>query len=255
MIVFRYDHTFEGLLSAVFDAYSRKQFPDALCVEGEPLPLFCQEVHTVITGIEQSERVWQALERKLSAGALGCVTRCWLSDLPEAGILLFRYLCKTFNAPASIEMNFTDPDVLQVAQIAKKVAQECQRIKQFARFQKAADGTFFAAFELLYNALPLAVDHFRDRFADQSWLLYDLKRNYGYYYDRTSVTEITLEVDNPLLQSGHLMQEQMAQDEALFQELWRGYFHATAIRERTNPRKQRQDMPVRFWKFLTEKNG
>lgn len=29
MIVFRYDRTFEGLLTVVFDAYSRKSFPDA----------------------------------------------------------------------------------------------------------------------------------------------------------------------------------------------------------------------------------
>ncbi|MDE5650494.1 MAG: DUF4130 domain-containing protein, partial [Duncaniella sp.] len=29
----------------------------------------------------------------------------------------------------------------------------------------------------------------------------------------------------------------------------------TAIAERMNPRKQRQDMPVRFWKYLTEMNG
>ena len=26
--------------------------------------------------------------------------------------------------------------------------------------------------------------HLKDRFADQCWLLYDLKREYGYYYDR-----------------------------------------------------------------------
>ena len=28
MIVFRYDRTFEGLLTVVFDAYSRKSFPE-----------------------------------------------------------------------------------------------------------------------------------------------------------------------------------------------------------------------------------
>ena len=40
MTVFVYDKTFEGLLTAVFDAYSRRSFPDLLLAEGEPFPLF-----------------------------------------------------------------------------------------------------------------------------------------------------------------------------------------------------------------------
>ncbi len=30
MNIFLYDHTFEGLLTSVFEAYSRRTFPDAL---------------------------------------------------------------------------------------------------------------------------------------------------------------------------------------------------------------------------------
>ena len=35
MIIFVYDKTFEGLLTAVFDAYSRRTFPDLLVTEGD----------------------------------------------------------------------------------------------------------------------------------------------------------------------------------------------------------------------------
>jgi hypothetical protein len=45
----------------------------------------------------------------------------------------------------------------------------------------------------------------------------------------------------------------MAADEEMFQELWKGYFKAMTIKERINPRLQRQHMPKRFWKYLTEK--
>ena len=44
----------------------------------------------------------------------------------------------------------------------------------------------------------------------------------------------------------------LAADEQRFQDLWRTYFRSLTIRERLNPRKQRQDMPVRFWPHLTE---
>ena len=59
--------------------------------------------------------------------------------------------------------------------IWKRVDWERLRMFQFVRFQKAADGTFFAAFEPQHNALPLTIEHFKDRFADQKWLIYDMK--------------------------------------------------------------------------------
>lgn len=43
MTVFQYDSTFEGLLTALFDAYYRRTFPDLLLAEKEPLPLFTKK--------------------------------------------------------------------------------------------------------------------------------------------------------------------------------------------------------------------
>ena len=57
--VYIYDKTFDGLLTAVFDAYFRKTFPDALLSEGDALPLFCDELHTVVTDEEKAGRVWR----------------------------------------------------------------------------------------------------------------------------------------------------------------------------------------------------
>ena len=61
MIIYLFDNTFEGLLTSVFDAYSRRIFPDALLAEGEPLPLFYDESFTVISDEEKSGRVWRGL--------------------------------------------------------------------------------------------------------------------------------------------------------------------------------------------------
>ena len=126
---------------------------------------------------------------------------------------------------------------------------------QFVRFQKAADGTFFAAFEPQYNALPLTVHHFKDRFADQKWIIYDMKRRYGFYYDLQEVTTVSFDDDSreSHLITGMLDESLMDKDEKLFQQLWKTYFKAICIKERMNPRKHRQDMPVRYWKYLTEK--
>ena len=140
MFIFRYDKTFEGLLTAVFDAYSMKKFPDMLLAEEEPPPLFYDEIYTVVTDEERSNRVWNGLQKKLSASGLASLSTCWLSELPGIDMFLFRYMRKAVNAPRSIELNFGDPDVLEISKVWKKVNNERLRVMQFLRFQKAADG-------------------------------------------------------------------------------------------------------------------
>ncbi|GAB6013107.1 TIGR03915 family putative DNA repair protein [Viscerimonas tarda] len=253
MLVFRYDKTFDGLLTAVFDAYSRKCFPGKLIAGDDVAPLFTEEIYTVITQADKSQRVWAALEKKLSKTASGMLWAVWLSEQEESDSLLFRYICKTFNSKTSIEVNFNDPDVLLVSQLAKMVQKEAEYIRQFARFQKAADNMYFAPIAPKCNALPLSLEYFKDRFADQQWIVYDMKRNYGFFYDLKTVVEMTLSGEGSHLLTGKLDESRMAEDEKLFQELWKGYFKSMTIKERINPKLQRQHMPVRFWKYLTEK--
>lgn len=253
MVVFTYDKTFEGLLTSVFEAYDRKLFPDILLAENEPLPLFCDQSIHILTDEEKANRVWKGLQKRLSKAGLSVLTTDWLSELPEIDMLLFQYMRKAIDAPASIELDFGDPDVLKASQIGKKVSQERHRIVQFLRFQKAVDGTFFAAIEPMYNVLPIAISHFQDRFADQKWLIYDLKREYGYYYDLNSVTEVRFEKKGSHLLNGKLEIALMDQDEQLFQRLWREYFKSITIKERINPKLHRQNLPARFWKYLPEK--
>ncbi len=230
MNIFLYDKTFEGLLTSVFEAYSRRTFPDALLLEGEPLPLFYDEIFTVITDEEKSGRVWRGLQKKLSSAALACLAQCWLAEEPETPMLLFRYIRKAIDAPRSIETNFADPDVLEFSRMWKRVDWERIRLLQFVRFQKAADGTFFAAVEPEKNALPLVTGHFKDRFADQRWLIYDIRRAYGYYYDLKEVRQVTFGEDS---REGHLVtgmldESLMDGDEQLFQSLWKTYFNVSS---------------------------
>lgn len=253
MVIFIYDKTFEGLLTAVFDAYVRRTFPDLLLTEGEPLPLFYDEVVTIYTDPEKSDRVWKGLQKRISTLSLTGITMTWLSELPGTDLLLVRYIRKVIDAPHNIEMNFGDPDILEVSKIWKKVSTERHHIMQFLRFQKAADGTFFSAVSPLYNVLPLVIPYLTDRFADQKWLFYDLKREYGYYYDLEEVIEVRFEHKESHLVSGLLSDEIMDKDEKLFQQMWKEYFKSIAIKERLNPKVHRQHMPARFWKYMTEK--
>ena len=82
---------------------------------------------------------------------------------------------------------------------------------------------------------------------------FDLKREYGYYYDLKEATEVRFEEKEAHLLSGLLGEELMDVDEKLFQQMWKTYFKSIAIKERLNPKLHRQHMPARFWKYMPEK--
>lgn len=253
MTVFFYDKTFEGLLTAVFEAYSRRTFPDQLLQTGCLLPLFAEEVYTVYSQDEKASRVWTALEKKLSVYACRMIRAVWLSEDMDSDMLLFHYIRKTIDSPHSIETDFGDDVVMSVMKLAKCVYGEAEHIRQFVRFQKTADGIYYAPIAPKYNALPLAIDYFHSRFSDQEWVVFDTLRKYGYHYDLKQVEPFTFNEESPALLTGKLLPEQMAENEVMFQDFWKSYIRSLTIRERLNPKLQRQHMPVRFWKFLTEK--
>lgn len=260
MMVYVFDNTLDGLLTAVFDSFFLHQQPDYLLTEGEQLPLFADEPHRVMTDTEKAARVWKGLEKHLTAAGLRTITISWLSEDRALNQPLFNYICKVFHQPKgapSIENNASDEDVLNVRNTCRRVLHEQLRMKQFIRFQKAKDGTYLGVVSPDHNVLPLIIDHFQDRFNDQPWLIYDAKRHYGYYYDGTAdPIRITFEDESAVpfdLSNGKLNDEVLSDNDHLFQQLWRTYFKAICIKERMNPKKQLSDMPRRYWRYMTEK--
>ncbi len=257
MTVYVFDGTMDGLLSAVFDAFFLKEKPERLLTGGDVLPLFSERIYEVHTDSEKARRVWTGLEGKLPREALRMISTSQLSELPELWQPLFMLVCKVFRQGDKVVKNFADPDVLTVTQIARRVAHEAHRMMQFVRFQKAKDGTYLAVISPDHNVLPLIIKHFHDRFNDQPWLIYDAHRHYGYHYDGQSPPIcITFEDEDSVpfsLTDGKLSDDVLSSDDHLLQDLWRTYFKAICIRERLNPRKQLNDMPRRYWKYLTEK--
>ena len=258
MLVYTFDRTLDGLLTAVFDSFALHQQPDELVGEDEVLPMFCDEVHHVQTADEKAARVWTGLEKLLSKEALRIITISYYSEDNQLDTPLFKYICKIFVAKADISNNYADEDILFVRNTCRRVLHEQLRMKQFVRFQKTKDGTYLGVVAPDHNVLPLVIEHFRDRFNDQPWLLYDARRRFGYYYDSETITRITFENDDAIpfnLDNGKLNDDLLSADDQLLQNMWRTYFKAICIKERLNPRKQRSDMPRRYWKYITEKNG
>ncbi|MDR1340486.1 MAG: TIGR03915 family putative DNA repair protein [Prevotellaceae bacterium] len=253
MLYFIYDNTFEGLLTCVFEAFNRREFPQDI-VRKDILPPLFTDSFRVISDEAKSERVLNVLRKKISPSALRMLFVDFLSEMDGVEIVLFRYIRKAVTAEKSIEMNFADADVLELSKIYRKVVREEERVRQFVRFQKTADNIFFAVIEPVYNVLPLSANFFKTRYADQQWIVYDIKRKYGLFYDLNTVETVSFDSLDISRITGSINPGKLDESELAFRNLWKDYLKAITIRERTNLKLQRQYMPVRFWKYLTEKN-
>ncbi len=253
MVVFQYDKSFEGLLCAVFEAYDKKKYPESLISQEQIVPLLTREVFAIETQTEKFLRVLTLLKNKMSVMELNRLNAVWLSEIENSDFLLFQYIKYAIDSKFEHSANFGHPVVLEIHKIAKKVSKEVHAWQQFVRFQKSKDEIYFAPVHPVYNSLPLVIPHFKDRFSSQQWILYDLKRNYGFYYDLSEVHPMVLEGSGEHLRTGFVDEEMLHPDEKLFQELWKKYHTSVSIKERINLKLQKQYMPKRYWKFLTEK--
>jgi probable DNA metabolism protein len=252
MSQFIYDGTFPGLLSIIFHSFERKIWPEAIIRPGQSALLF-GETETIETNEVNAARVWDGINKV--GGTITCeqLFHAYLSLDGNVEMIIVQYARELFTAKQCIATNFTLDCVLKVSQLEHKVLREAHRMLMFIRFEQAADGTWFAPITPKYDVLPLITGHFRLRFADQPWLIYDAKREYGFFFDTKKLEQITIE--NPAFNaiSGQLHKDVTHPDEDKYQEMWKAYFKQIAIRERTNLKCQQNFMPKRFWKYLTEK--
>lgn len=256
MIVFNYDNSFEGLLCAVFDAYTLRLFPNILSGKEESRMLLAGRGHSVVTVQAHYERVERGLLKRLSPRGFRRLQYAWLSEEPGADMALFVYIRKVFDSHRSVEADYADPDVFAVDRLAQKTGKEAQHLLGFVRFQKTVDGKYAATISPRHNVLPLLPRHFASRFADQEWLIYDMKRGYGVLCDSQGFHEVFLDRERAaqlVKNNGRLPASELDDEELLVQEMWKTYFAAVAIKERRNPRLQARCMPRRFWEYLTEK--
>ena len=248
-----YDGTFEGFLSAVFDQYYYKfEAPQVVKEKDFQQNIFAQH-HTVVTNAVHSKRVWEGLQKKLSNEATEQLYQTFLSELPGIENTLLQYIQYAFDSTAAIETDYSHAAVLTVQQTAKKVWREKHRMEAFVRFQQTADNLYYAIIEPDYDVLPLIAPHFKTRYQDQLWLIYDSKRQYGIYYDGTAVSQVQMSFSDEAGGTGKNIKAVYDEKEEVYQQLWQLYFKSVNIPARKNTKLHLQHMPARYWKYLPEK--
>ena len=256
-----YEPSFEGWLSAVFYVYANKLQDDAslqLIAEDCYVPSLISQATSVASDEDKAERVLSKLHKLLDRSGMRNILWGFLSEKAHIGTTLFQVVKYAIDYPSrAIMEDLGNLNVLDLVQTVKSVAREKHRMEAFVRFEHTTDDIYFARVEPDFNVLPLIGEHFRQRYQDQHWAIYDVARGYGIYYDRSKSTpsrpadlQTITNLDDTVLCNPASIH---SKDEQRYQKFWQGYFTNVNIKERKNPRLHKQYLPQRYWKYLSEK--
>ena len=243
-MIYIYDGTWDCFLTAVHHYYYDKQdvsnIESSLCYT----PNLIDEYRTITTDILKAKAVEEAIVHKISAESLENLQRCFFSEIEGREMWILKYIRLGFKIGMRIDSMLGDKIVLDVLIPARKVGMECHRMLGLLRFELLEGGIYYAKIQPDHNIISFISPHFKNRFADQNWIIHDTKRKIASLYNTKKMLLSYMDLSNiPELHA----------DELKFQSLWKNYYKHIAIKNKINPKLQKNFMPKRYWKNLTEK--
>jgi probable DNA metabolism protein len=137
------------------------------------------------------------------------------------------------------------PTVMEMLDIRSKVTKEIDRQKGFLRFMENSEGVLYAPYSPDNDITDLLAPHFAERFKNQRFVIHDIKRKIAGMYD--GINLVMFEAENAEIY--------LSEYEKTFENLWKQYYNSVNISSRPHEKQMKGYMPVRYWKFLPEKNG
>lgn len=246
-----YDGSFEGFLCCVFSVFEQKLKNVSIQRKNTASTQLFTTHQEIIAEENKASRVWKGFQLKTKPFERKNFFKAYLSEIKGVENTLLNYMQLVFSKEFHIASNYSNPEVLKITQVAKMVTREKHRMEAFVRFELTKDNIYVSTVEPDFNVLPLIAPHFKDRYADQKWLIYDIKRAYGLYYNLKNLEIITFEVENQFIKK--IDSKHFSEKETDFQKLWSTYYQSVNIKSRKNTKLHIQHIPKRYWKYLTEK--
>jgi probable DNA metabolism protein len=259
MLTYVYDGSLEGLFTALYEGLFAGEEVVEITDKRRYQPSLFATAKIITTDPEKARKLRRFLRERLSRQAFQNLVYCYLSEAGmERTILSYIKLLLPGGRKAAGDPQARTREMMAIidaiTETAQKVAFEVHRFHGFLRFRQVYDDLYYAPIEPDHNILALLVPHFTARFANQKWFIHDRRRNLGAYYDGREcrlVNDVAINDQLTAALEGKRTGIE-GEEEMRCRELWQEYFTTIALEERRNEKLQRQHMPVRYWKYLTE---
>jgi len=240
MTAYRYDGTFAGFLTCVWDALEHGTEPVELLPAGSETSLW--ESRDMVTDERRARRLYAALAKRISPAFQKLVARGFLTCLPGKELDLLELIRRGLREGDRVRLDLSDPVLARVNLALTKMWTEWDHLKGFVRFSDL-DGVLAGEIEPKNRVLPLLAPHFAARYPCERLALYDRTHHEIFLSDRGRWK---------LLPAGDFRMGPAGERERAFRAMWRNYFQTVAIEGRLNPKCQFTHLPKRYRHVMTE---
>ena len=239
--IYVYDGSFYGMLTAVFEGWNDGGFEDIVSSNQLPESLILEYVN-VETDETKAKRIITAAE-KIYSNIEFRLYRVFLTSSPKKEKIIFDYLHILFKRGRLTDSGRYMPEVDAFMSLEHHYARVTDRMYGFVRFQKTEGGVYFSKIYTDHSQLEMLAPFFLERMPGMKWVILDVNRK------RAAVCD----------GSRWMIQEGVSEDDVTakydstdFERWWTEYTKSIAIRERKNLNLQRQLVPLKYRKGMTE---
>jgi len=239
------DGSFDGLLTSIFEAHASKRFPSGVYGKDAYQNSLCETPVLIGTDEAKAARVRNGIFRTLGEQAYDNAWKAYLSCDQDRFTKISRYITFGFKIGADINDRLTEPAVFDILAICRLVGRESNKLTGFIRFSVMENNMQYAEITPEHNQIPMLMQHFTVRLKGIPFVLYDTGRKIAGVYDTREWYIVDAE---------GLELPKLSEDEELVRSLWRTFFNTIAIEARVNLKLQRNFMPLRYRRNMTETN-
>ncbi len=249
--IYRCEDSAEGIFTGIYDAWAsvHRHEENRIEVRGKEWEeqLLFAEYTEVIPDTEKSEKVQRSVRLRISEEAYEMVMKAVLSQDPEKGEVIYRFLIYAYREGARACRSYGNPWVMRLFEAVRNYDNESHHLKGFLRFDMQENGLLMACYAPKNNVLGDLMEHFSDRLNGEDFMIFDEKRRIaGVHRKGRQWFVYRLNEEEYRDVSDAYVQEDS------YAALWRIFHRKIAIVERENPGLQRNNLPLRFRPYMTE---
>ncbi len=240
-IIYLYDGSFDGFLSCVFNCFLKKEMPIDIVSQDKEEPSFFEKSF-IKSDETKARRLEKGLGLKASYSALLILKQGFDCDIYQKEMLLLKFIISAFEKGGKVSFMLADETVCRLNKAIKALHNEAHLLKGFTRFS-VYKNALTAIIEPKNFVLPYLAGHFCDRYANESFFIYDKTHKTALVYSDSKAQLVKID---------SFKEYSCDSEEMKYRRLWKSFYNTISIKERENLKCRMSHMPKRFWENLTE---
>ncbi len=241
MIVFIYDGSFEGFLTAIYYSYYKKITPTKIVKNYNDYTLF-DKVVKINTNFFYAKKVHDALKKRFKTKHYKKIFHIFACDSIKFEKELYEFIVLGFKDQKNLS-NINHPSIFFLEKLESEYFRYLHKMYGFLRFEELHDSTLYAKLEAKFDILAPLGKHFLKRVDGHNFIIHDIKRSLAF---------INLDQKQSIHHVKDFSLPKLSQNEKKFQDLWKLFFKQAAIKERKNLKLQQNFVPLVYRKYMIE---